>query len=250
MKKLLIGVAILVAIIAITATIFVGQMDQLIADAIETEGSAALGSEVRVAKVETKLREGIATINGLTIANPGGYKAPHAISVANFTADVDYENQIVEQILIDQPVINAEMKGQQNNFEDLLANMPDSEESSEPEGVEPVITIKSFQLRRAQVNLTADRIGERSFIMDDLVVNDLRGTPEQISEVLTRRLIDHVSVQVKNYATAEITKMITEEARKRVKEAVNEKIQEQVGDKLKDKLGVADKLKGFGLGKD
>lgn len=256
MKKVLIGLLVVAVIVGVAATIFVGKLDQLIADAIETEGSAALGSQVQVESVVTQLKEGIATINGLTVANPAGFKAASALRIASFSADVDYQNQIVEKILINKPVINAELKGTMNNFEQLLANMPETDDTTDPSGEDPVITINSFQLRQAQINLVADRLGERSFVMDDYVINNLKGTPEQISEILTRGLTDHVSSQIKGYATSEITKILTEEAKKKVKEVVNEKIQEQLGDKLdvelNDKLGdkIGDKLKSFKFGKD
>ena len=257
MKKVLIGLLVVAVIIGVAATVFVGKLDQLIADAIETEGSAALGSQVKVESVVTQLKEGIATINGLSVANPSGYKAVSALQIGSFSADVDYQNQIVEKILINKPVINAELKGTMNNFEELLANMPESDDTTESDsGEDMVITINSFQLRQAQINLVAKQLGERSFVMDDFVINNLKGTPEQISAVLTRGLTDHVSSQIKSYATSEITKILTEEARKKVEEVINEKIKEQVGDKLNVKLGdelgdkLGDKLKSFKFGKD
>ncbi|MBT8116009.1 MAG: hypothetical protein KJP04_11530 [Arenicella sp.] len=259
MKKVLIGLVVIIAIVGIAATVLVGKLDQIIADVIEKEGSAALGSKVKVESVVTQLAEGIATINGLSVANPAGYKAASAIQVATFSADVDYENQLVERILINQPIINAELKGTKNNFEDLLANMPETEESTEPSSMDDtIITINSFELRKAQINLVADKLGERSFVMEDFVLKNLKGNPEQISGRLTRELTNHVSAQIKDYATGEIGKILAEEAKKKVKQVVDEQIKEKLGDKLGgdlgDKLGVGDKLgdklKGFKFGKD
>lgn len=244
MKKIIIALVVLIAIVAVVATVFVGKMDKMIAEAIETEGTAALGSKVSVTGVETDLKQGLATIKGLSIANPAGYQAANAITVDTFSANVDYQTQVVKKIVINSPIINAEVKGSKNNFEDLLENMPDSESEEVSDGEEQTFTIESFQLLNAKVNLLADKLGQRSFVMDDLVINDLSGTAEQISTLLTRELTNHVSAQVKNYATQEITNLVKAEAKKRVEEAVNEKLQEKLkqgklGDKLKSlKLGI------------
>ena len=243
MKKVLIGLAVLIVIVAIGATVFVGKMDELIADAIQTEGTAALGTTVSVTKVETDLKAGSAVINGLSIANPPGYQATNALTVGSFTADVDYETQVVEKIVISSPVINAEVKDSTNNFETLLANMPEDVEEEVVEGEEEMeLTIKTLQMRNAKINLIADKLGSHSFAMDDFVINDLSGSAEQISERLTRALTDHVSKQVKDYAAQEIAKMVEAEVKEKVEEVVNEKLNE----KLKGKFG--DKLKSLKLG--
>ena len=239
MKKILIGLVVIIAIVAIATTVFVGKMDGIIADAIETEGTATLGSKVRVASVKTNLREGTATIKGLTVANAPGYSAANAMSIATFTADVDYETQTVKRIVINNPVINAEVKGQKNNFEDLLANMPDDEEVVGEEEEETEITIDRFELRQTKVNLVADKLGTREFMMSDLVLTNLSGTVDQITERLTTELTSHVANEVKAYATREIGKMLKEEATRRIKEEVNEKIKDKLGGKLKGlKFGI------------
>jgi len=142
MKKILIAVLVLIVIIGIALFVFVGKMDSIVKEAIETEGSAALGSPVRVESVVTDLKEGSALLTNLTIANPAGYKAKNAIEITSFGAEVDYKNQLIEKIEIIKPIINAEQKGQKNNFQDLLENMPASEEEeTAEEESDTVITI-------------------------------------------------------------------------------------------------------------
>lgn len=238
MKKLSIaGLAILV-IIGIAMLVFAGKMDEIVKDVIETEGSAALGSPVAVGSVVTDLTNGSVLINNLTIANPVGYKAKNAIEVASFGASVDYQNQVVDTIEIDQPIINAEQKGKNNNFQDLLDNMPVSaeEEDTSTEEDTTVITINQLALRRATVNLITSglslagqsiELGDRSFVMDDFVVNNLSGTATEISDEVVEKLTAHVSAQVANYLKAEIVKI----AKATVK--LKENLEGKVGEKIK-----------------
>jgi len=249
-KNILIAIAIVVALIVLAATVFVGKLDGLIADAIQTEGTAALGTTVKVQSVETNLTDGSAVINGLSIANPVGYKATEALTIGSFTANVDYETQVIENIDINQAVINAELTGTDSNFQALLDGMPESEDivdDANADEEELQLSIKSLQLRETTVNVDSDQLGQTSFVMEDLHLKDLNGTVGELSDEITNSLINHVTSQIKGFATAEIGRALKAKAEEKIREAVDEKLKEKlndkVDDKLKDKLG--DKLKGF-----
>ncbi len=257
MKKVLIALLVLVVIVGIALFVFVGKMDEIVKQVIETEGSAAIGSPVRVESVVTNLKEGSALLTNFTIANPAGYRAKNAIEVTSFSANVDYSNQLIEEIEIDQPIINAEQKGQRNNFQDLLENMPaDDEEETVEEQSDTVITIKKLALRRATVNLiTSDLsvagktldLGDRSFVMEDFVVNNLSGTATEISDEVVKQLTSHVSAQVTDYVKGEIASVAKERLMQEAKEKINQKLEETLEGKLDGKLDgeVKEKLKGL-----
>lgn len=245
MKKLLIVLLVLAIIIFIAMFVFVGKMDSIVKDTIEAEGSAALGSPVRVESVVTNLKEGSALLTNLTIANPAGYSAKNAIEVTSFSANVDYSNQLIEEIDINKPIINAEQKGQKNNFQDLLENMPSDEEDVAEERDETVITIKRIALRNATINLiTSDlslgekkfELGDRSFVMDDFIINSLSGTASEISDKVVEQLTSHVSSQVKDYLTKEISQIAKEKIIGTAKEKISEKVEEKLKN-LKFKFG-------------
>ena len=154
MKKILIILAVVIAIIAVAATVLVGKLDTIIAQTIESEGTETLGSKVSVASVVTKLADGTATIKGLTIANPPGYKKATAIEIGSFNASVDYEYQLIKDVTINSPTINAEILGSmsdiiksrnvddiRSNFKDLVDNMPPDEEEEVAEEEDVVVTV-------------------------------------------------------------------------------------------------------------
>ena len=238
MKKLLGVLAALAVVVAITVAIFVlDQLDETIAHTIQVEGTKALGTAVSVDMVETDLVEGIAVVKGMTVANPPGYQATYAMKIDSFTAQVDYQSEVVESVLIDKPVINAELIGTKSNFETLLEGMPKNEIVAEQDAKdETVLTIKTLKLQQTQVNIISDKLGQTSFQMDDFVVHDLNGTVDQLSELITNQLIAHVSDQVKTFAVEQIKEIVKQEAIGRAKEEVNEKLQKSLKGKLGDKI--------------
>jgi len=252
MKKILIGLVIVGAIIAAGATLFLGKLDGLIADAIETEGTAAIGTSVTVDSVETKLADGVAIINGLAIANTSGYKAKHALIIDAFTAKVDYQTQIIEEIIISEPVINAELVGTRSNFDALLEGMPEEEENEEGvvegdevvEGEEElVLTINTLQVKQATVNIDSDKLGQTSFVMENLVLNDLSGTVDELSDQVTSKLVGHITSQIKAFANKQVETLLKAAAVLKAEEKLNEKATEKLGEKLGEKTGL--KLKKF-----
>ena len=257
MKKILIGLAVVIAIIAVVMTMFVGKLDGLIADAIETEGTAAIGTSVTVDSVETKLADGIAIIKRLAIANPDGYKADKALIIETFSAKVDYQTQTIEDILINKPVINAELTGTKSNFDALLEGMPEGETEAVTEGdadasdeEELVLTINALQLRQATVNVDSDKLGQTSFVMADFVMNNLSGTVDEISDQVTTQLVNHITNEIKNFAEAQIAILLKSAAAEKAEEKLNEEATKIINEKLGDKLGGKVKLKKFKFKKD
>ena len=231
----LVAIVMVVIAIAAAATFFVySNLDETIAELIETEGTAALGTQVSVEKVTTDLRAGSAVIDGFSVANVPGFKDASAIQIGSFVAEVDYANMAVKNINIDGATINAELIGKKNNFQELINNMPPSaEEAPEEESAdEQVLEIQRLALVNTAVKLTVSEpaLGERTFVMDDLVMTDLSGTADELSEEVARQLIGHVSGQITSYAGRELQKR----AIKEVKDKVKEKLKEGLGDRLKD----------------
>jgi len=256
MKKFLIALAILAAIVGIGLFALSGKIDGIIKETIETEGSAALGTKVSLESVITDLKQGRAKLSNLTIANPSGYQADNAIELSSLSASVDYTNKIIESIEIHQPIINAEQKGQRNNFKDLLDNMPNDEtHEAESEADDTIITIKQLALRKATVNLlTSDlkianqeiKLGNSSFVMDDFVLSNLNGTVTEISDTIVASLTAHISKQIQS----NVKKQIEALAKARFAEEANRKIEDAKAtakEKLKEKLdgSVGEKLKGL-----
>lgn len=240
MKKIVIGLVVIVALIGVASVIFLGKLDGIIADAIKKYGSEALGAAVSVSAVKTNLKEGSISIAGLNIANPPGYTQATAFNMGEFSTKVDYEKQEIAEIVLRNPIINAEIKGANSNFKEIVDGLPKSSANSEPEKAsqekaeeEIILTIQSLQLLSAKVNLVTDTIGNHSFVMDDLILTGITGTPSTIASLLTTKLTQHVNNQITQFAQKQLKSKAVEAATEKAKEKVNEVLGEQVGSKLK-----------------
>ena len=187
--------------------------------------------------VTTNLTEGSAVVRGLHVKNAEGFLQTNALEIDSFSASIDYKSREIKEIIIDKPIINAELMGGKNNFQELLKNIPDSEDSAENEGdQETIITIRRLLLSNATVNLNTDnaKIEPQSFVMEDMLVNNLSGTSEQIAETLSRELSNHVSGQVKSY----MRELVLEHAQQKLRNEASKrggKLRDSILDRLKPK---------------
>lgn len=228
-RKALISIGVFVALVAAIASIFLGRLDGLIESAIEESGSRKLGAAVKVSGVQTDLQAGRATISRLTLANAAGFQEKYAVELHQIDARVNYQEQVIDSVVIDAPIVNAELKGTKNNFQSLLDGMPDSAESPSSDFADDLIlTIKRFEISATTINLliTEPQLGARSFTMEPLVMNNLRGTSEQLSDQILTAIVRHISGQITAYARRELTH--------RALEKVQEELSEKVGEALKD----------------
>jgi membrane-associated HD superfamily phosphohydrolase len=135
-------------------------------------------------------------------------------------------------------VINAELKGTNNNFKDIVDNIPSAEATQntkdESSSEEPVIQIDEILLTQATVNLISDLAGEQSFVMQDLRIANLKGTPSEIAQDITQRLTNHISDEVTKFATQAAKAAALAAAKAKASEKINEAIKGgAIGEKLK-----------------
>jgi len=128
MKKTALAIVIILLVAIAGAIYYVfSNLDAIVKAAIESYGSDAVKTAVRVEDVAIRLTEGAATINGLTIANPDGFVTPLAFSLGEITVDINLEKTeqalvAIDAINIIAPEvfyeINAERKGSLNVLKD------------------------------------------------------------------------------------------------------------------------------------
>lgn len=116
-KKIGIGIAVLVIVIAGAGWYLFANLDTYIKEAIEKYGSAATQAAVTVDSVKLSLTSGEGTISGLTIGNPAGFSAPSALQVGAITVQVDTSTLqgsgpiVIRTVNISQPQITYQVVG-------------------------------------------------------------------------------------------------------------------------------------------
>lgn len=126
-KKLLIGLAALVAVVAIALYLLYSNLDSIVKAAIEKFGSEALQARVSVESVNLSPTGGEGRIAGLRIANPQGFQTPEALSFGEVAIKIDVSSLsgnpvVIREISIDRPRVTYEQGESQSNFAALQRN--------------------------------------------------------------------------------------------------------------------------------
>jgi hypothetical protein len=77
-----------------------GNLNTIVKGAVERYGGRMTGTDVRLAGVSLKLRDGRGTLTGLRIRNPDGFSRGDAVSLGEITLEVDTESLAKEPIVI------------------------------------------------------------------------------------------------------------------------------------------------------
>lgn len=265
MKKTVFAIVIILVVALAGAIYYVfSNLDAIVKAAIESYGSDAVKTSVRVEDVAIRLTEGAATINGLTIANPDGFATPLAFSLGEITVDINLEKTGQDLVAIDTVniiapevfyEINAEREGSLNVLKDNLGvgagGAGDaSGDADAPGGSTPIsLDIARFEFRDASLHAMVAPLNNRSYDLKlpALVLTDLKGTPEQISRQLLSRLIEHarneISKQGLDQELAEIkarAKQQIDQKKAELEQKADDHIEEEkqkAEDKLKNLLG-------------
>jgi uncharacterized protein involved in outer membrane biogenesis len=99
-RTILIGAAAAVAAVALVAVLMYERLDSIVRRAIEERGSAITQTAVRVKSVAVSLRDGSATLEGLTIANPEGFSAPNVFELGEISARIDVGSAFSDPLVI------------------------------------------------------------------------------------------------------------------------------------------------------
>ena len=264
MKKTVLVIIVLLVVAFAGAIYYVfSNLDAIVKAAIESYGSDAVKTSVRAEDVAIRLTEGVATINGLTIANPAGFTTPLAFSLGEITVDINLEKTDQTQIAIDAIniiapevfyEINAERKGSLNILKDNLGvgaggsgDTSADAEAKAGDSAPVMLDIARFEFRDASLHAMVTPLNNKSFELKlpALVLNDMKGTPEQISRQLLDRLIDHAEKEIRKQGLDQELAEIKARAQQKI-DAKKAELEQQANDRLdEEKQKVGDKLKNL-----
>jgi hypothetical protein len=176
MKKLgLFGLAF-IAIIAAALFWLRGNLDGLIKDAVEKQGSAMTGTTVSVQAVELRTSDGQGFIRDLAIGNPNGFKTSHALKVAQIETAIDIgsitkEVIIVKKIAIESPNVVYEKGETTTNIDAIQKHIADS---LGPSGSKKLI-VEELTIRNAKAEVSAPFMEGKtvSVTIPDITLRDI-----------------------------------------------------------------------------
>ena len=250
MKKVVLG-AILVLLITIGIGVYylLSNLDSIVKSAIETYGSEATQTSVKVADVKIVLQDGSGAIHGLTVGNPQGFDTPQAFSLGQIATQIDLNSlsgdvPVIEHITIRAPEVFYELneKGQ-NNLDKLKNNLQSGASSSSSSSAskgsssEPRLIIRKLVFADGSIHARVVPLDKKYELkLPDILLNDLGGktgaTPSQIASQVVSILTERALVEIKKKGLDNYMGQLEGEVNKRLDSEKG-----KIGDKLKGVLG-------------
>lgn len=170
-KALIIGGGVLVVVIAAGLFLAVAGLDDLVKTAVEKGGSEATQVKVTLDKAEVKLTDGKASLSGLVVGNPEGFKTDNAfelgaISVTIDPATVTNDVVVIKEVVITAPKVTYELGAGGSNIDAIKSNVErlagggGSSSSSSEEG--PKVIIEHLYVRGGEVHVSATALGGKT----------------------------------------------------------------------------------------
>jgi hypothetical protein len=178
MRKIIIAVAVLLALIAGGVFYLFSSLDGIVKSLVEKVGTEVVGSKVSLDKVTLSLADGKAAIAGLRVANPAGYSDKPAISLGAIDVSLDKGSLtgspiVIKEIRVAAPTISLEVGPQGTNLQalsDQIRARPTKSEATAEAKAEPAkdkaaqdkaptkVVIDRLAIAQGKVELTAAAI--------------------------------------------------------------------------------------------
>ena len=242
MKKLLVIALVVIVLIVAFVVFFLSNLNSLVADAIEKNGSEVTQTSVSVTGVDISLRDGRGSIEGLNIASPEGFEAENVFSLDDITVGIDInslrgEPIVINEIRIKAPVIYAEInKAGASNIDELRKKVQEyipqsTGESGESEKQDKLILIRQFVFEKGSIKVNASALGleKRTVVLPEIMLKDVGGpggaTPDKITGIILTAVAKKAASEIGG-------------------SEINRLIEEKLGGEIKDKAkGLLDKIK-------
>ena len=210
------GVALLlVAVVGVVVFVF-GNLDSLVKDVIEEQGTRVAGVPVSVSGVKIEVLDGRAGINGLAVGNPSGFKSDSAISlggisVALDTASVSQPVIVIKEITVDEPAVTYELMPGGNNIGIIAGNVKKNSgggssssgaaSSGESGGTDKKLIIETLKIRGGKVTVAASLLDQGKALearLPDITLRNIGkdsggATPGEVAAEVMAALTDAAS---------------------------------------------------------
>jgi len=277
MKKVLIGIAVVVVVIAGAGVYLFLSAGDIIKQVVEEVGSRATQTKVTLTTVDLSLKSGDAVLKGFVMGNPTGFNSSKAMSFGLISVKLDVESIasdpiVIKEVVIEKPEIiyellptgNSNVGAIQKNVDSFSKSMgagggPAAEKSDSASGRKMVI--ENLYIRDGRVGVSASFLQGRDLSvplptvhLKDVGKGKGGATPAEVADQLLTAISNSVTGAV---STLNLDKLkdAAEGAKKMLEGGAGgaKKMLEGAGGDATRKLddatkGVGDSLKGL-LGK-
>lgn len=245
MKKLFIGLLVLALLLGAGLYYVVSNLDAIVKRGIETAGTDALGTAVRVDSVAIDLSAGSATLSGFSIANPDGFSNQDMVRFDELSVALDLGSLRSDVIRITSirsvnPYVLYELQGTQSNIDAVRARFPAQAQAPDPApGPQPVIGIDAVTIEGIQGSLQSDLLTTPINVnLGNVNLPAAQGTPPELAQQIARPLL----TQLARNAAAAFAAIPASQLRDSAGQAV-EQLQEQLDQAEEAARSAADELR-------
>ena len=206
---------LLVAVVGVVVFVF-GNLDSLVKDVIEEQGTRVAGVPVSVSGVKIEVLDGRAGINGLAVGNPSGFKSDSAISLGGIsmaldTASVSQPVIVIKEITVDEPAVTYELMPGGNNIGIIAGNVKKNSgggssssgatSSGESGGTDKKLIIETLKIRGGKVTVAASLLDQGKALearLPDITLRNIGkdsggATPGEVAAEVMAALTDAAS---------------------------------------------------------
>lgn len=245
MKKILIGLVVIVVLIGGVLWFAYSKMDVIVQRIVEQVGTEMTQTSVALNGVDLELLQGKAAISELAVANPAGFSSPNAFTLDKIGIDIDVDSLkgspiVINEILVRQPRVFYEInKDQVSNLDVLKKNIEShsgagegtasgGEGNEKPEQKDAVkLIIKELSFEGGKLSAASALVPEKkleadlpAFSVSNLGQSTGGATTNQIAKEILRQLIEQAA-QAAAKAGADRLK---DELKEKGKKALEEKV--------------------------
>ena len=263
MKKILIGLGVLVVIAAVGIFVFLGNLNDIVRAAVEKVGSDMTQTNVVLNEVDIELTSGKGALRGFRVTNPSGFSDDDAFKFDEVSVSIDLSSVrsdpvIIKEVIISGPEVVYEFgENGESNLDKLnkaVQSKSSGGEKSSGGGDAPNIVIESLVLQNGKVAVVAPLLNEKLSVplptirIKDIGKDGKGATPEEIASQIMDAVLKGAQSAV---ASAKINvDQLTGAAMKQVEEAAGDATK-ALEDATGGAGGAGDAVKGLikGFGK-
>ncbi|MFC1494243.1 hypothetical protein ACFL6W_03085 [Thermodesulfobacteriota bacterium] len=258
MKNIIIIIAVIIILVIGGVIFLISNIDSVIKKGVETVGPKILKAPVTLNDVNVSVTKGTATITGLIIGNPEGFKTDYAFKLGEVALDLDIKSVTSDKIhirslIIDSPEIMYEgALGKNNNLSRLQSNVEEITSRTNKEGTDEKdggsegdsggeskkIQIDYIKISGAKVNTSLDILMGKGLTVN-LPVIELRDIGKNSKATVSdavKLVLDNLNSSVYQAVKDKAKGIVNIDGAKELKDNIGEKAKEGI-DKLKGLLG-------------
>ena len=252
MKKIVIGLVVLVAVIGIGLWFVYSKLDVIVQRVVEQVGTEMTQTSVALNGVDLELLEGRAAVSELAVANPTGFSGPNIFTLDTIAVDIDVESLrsspvVINEILVRQPQVFYEInKDRVSNLDVLKKNIEDysgsgrpstdgQEEEKTEQGDAIKLIIKKLSFEGGKLSAASTLFPEKT-IETDLPAFNLTNIGQSTGGASTEQIAKEVLQRLLEQAAQAAGRVGADKLKDEIKQKGKQLLDEQVGDAFKGLL--------------